>query len=168
MWLAFFLERYMIVPDLSSFGIQPRTLKGLIGIGLAPLIHANYIHIVSNTLPILFLGATLFFYYPRIAGTVFLRSYFLTNLLVWIAGGAGNHIGASGVVYGLAFFLIFFGLFRRDVISLIISLVVILFYGTLFFGILPQSDASISFESHLFGALVGAWSAYSLRKAQVE
>ncbi len=169
MWLAFFLERYLIVPDLSAWGIYPRSLVGLAGIVLAPLIHANYMHIVSNTFPILFLGAALFYYYPKIANTVFLRAYFLTNFLVWlVARGNNAHIGASGVVYGLAFFLIFFGLFRRDFISLIISLIVILFYGTLFYGVLPTADPRISFESHLFGALVGTWSAYSLRKAQVE
>ncbi len=168
MWLAFVLERLMGW-DLSMFGIQPRSLIGMVGIIAAPLIHANYLHIVSNTLPILFLGAALFYYYPKIAGTVFLRSYFMTNFLVWlVARGDNSHIGASGVVYGMAFFLIFFGLFRRDFVSLVISLIVILFYGTLFYGILPTSDPRISFESHLFGALVGGWSAYSLRKAQVE
>ncbi len=168
MWLVFFLERITLM-DFSAFGIYPRTLIGIIGIGVAPLIHANYMHIVSNTLPILFLGATLFYYYPKIAGTVFLRAYFLTNFLVWlVARGANAHIGASGVVYGIAFFLIFFGLFRRDIVSLVISLIVILFYGTLFYGVLPTADPRISFESHLFGALVGTWTAYSLRKEPIE
>jgi membrane associated rhomboid family serine protease len=168
MWLAFFVERLLML-NLSAFGIYPRSLQGLIGIVTAPLIHADYLHIVSNTIPILFLGATLFFYYPRIAGFVFIRCYFLTNFLVWlIARGDSSHIGASGVVYGLAFFLIFFGIFRRDILSLIISLIVILFYGTLFYGVLPTSDPRISFESHLFGALVGTWSAYSFRKSRVE
>lgn len=168
MWLAFFMERLLML-NFTHFGIFPRTLSGLIGIITAPLIHAGYVHIVSNTVPILFLGATLFYYYPRIAGNVFVRCYFLTNVLVWIvARGGSSHIGASGVVYGLAFFLIFYGIFRRDILSLVISLVVILFYGTLFYGVLPTADPRISFESHLFGALVGTWSAYSFRKSKIE
>jgi len=167
MWLAFVLERsYSIGFELP--GIYPRSLKGLLGILTSPLVHAGYAHLLSNSIPILFLGAMLFFYYPRIARWVFLRSYFVTNVLVWLlARGGSAHIGASGVVYGLAFFLVFFGIFRRDRISLLISIIVLLFYGTMFYGLLP-SDPRLSWESHLFGAMVGAWTARDFRKARIE
>jgi membrane associated rhomboid family serine protease len=86
---------------------------------------------------------------------VFLRSFFWTNILVWMfARGNANHLGASGLIYGLAFFLIFFGFFRRDFLSIIVSIVVLLLYGGVFWGVLP-TDPVVSWESHLAGALVG-------------
>jgi len=158
MWLAFFLE-YAYGWHFSNFGIQPRTIIGLVGIFTAPLIHGNLSHLISNTVPMLFLGSTLFFFYPRIAGKVFFRAYFWTNILVWLfVFRPGNHIGASGVVYGLAFFLIFFGIFRRDFLSLLISILTLLLYGGVFYGVLP-TDPRVSWESHFAGALVGITSA---------
>ncbi len=156
-WLAFFLE-YVYGWPLSNFGIQPRSITGLIGIFTAPLIHGNLSHLVSNTVPLIFLGSTLFFFYPRIGGVVFFRAYFWTNILVWLFARPANHIGASGVVYGLAFFLIFFGLFRRDILSILISVLTLLLYGGVFYGVLP-TDPMVSWESHFAGALVGITSA---------
>lgn len=163
MWIVFYLEH--ILP-LANFGIVPRTLFGLIGIITAPLLHGSLSHLISNTIPLLFLGTVLFFFYPRIGGIVFIRCYFITNILVWLfAWRASNHIGASGLVYGLAFFLIFFGIFRRDFLSILISGVILLMYGGIFYGILP-TDPQISWESHLSGALVGFFTAvtYSATK----
>jgi len=161
MWAAFYVEFFWGWP-LHYFGIRPRTLDGLIGIFTAPMLHGGLNHLISNTIPLLFLGTVLFFFYERIAGIVFFRAYFWTNVLVWIFGRpASNHIGASGVVYGLAFFLIFFGIFRRDFTSIVISVVVILMYGGVVYGVLPF-DPQISWESHLAGALVGIYTAVGL------
>jgi membrane associated rhomboid family serine protease len=157
MWLAFFLE-FVYGWPLSNFGIYPRTITGLIGIFAGPLIHGNVLHLVSNTVPLLFLGPVLFFFYERIGGVVFFRSYFWTNGLVWLLARPANHIGASGLVYSLAFFLIFFGLFRRDLISILISVLTLLLYGGVFYGILP-TDPRVSWESHFAGAVVGIYSA---------
>lgn len=157
MWASFYAEFMFGIP-LSLFGIVPRTLHGLIGIVMAPLIHGDILHLVSNTIPMLFLGVVLFFFYGQIGRQVFFRSYFWTNILVWLFARPATHIGASGVVYALAFFLIFFGLFRRDFLSIIISVVVILLYGGVFYGVLP-TDPRVSWESHFAGALVGIASA---------
>lgn len=157
MWLFFLVEFNYGIP-LSNFGIQPRSLIGIIGIITAPLIHANLVHLISNTFPLLFLGTTLFYFYPRIAQPVFLRAYAWTNILVWLFARNANHIGASGLIYGIAFFLIFFGLLRRDFMSLLISIVTILLYGGVFYGVLP-TDPNTSWESHFGGALVGITSA---------
>lgn len=75
------------------------------------------------------------------------------------------HIGASGLVYGLSSFLIFFGLLRKDFLSLLISVGVIVMYGGIFYGILP-SDPGISWESHLAGAIVGMVTAFNLKDRQ--
>jgi len=166
MWLAFALE-YVYGFHLSIFGVIPRTFHGLIGILTAPLLHGSVFHLVSNTIPLLFLGSILYFFYESIAPKVFYRAYFWTNILVWLFGRPNSlHIGASGLIYGLAFFLIFFGIFYRDFRSLIISVVVLLFYGGIFYGVLP-SDPNISWESHLAGALVGITTAITLSKKRI-
>jgi membrane associated rhomboid family serine protease len=167
MWGAFYLEVIFGIP-LSHLGIVPRTFQGLVGIFMAPLLHGDILHLISNTVPLLFLGSVLYFFYNAIGDIVFFRAYFWTNILVWLfALRQANHIGASGVVYALAFFLIFFGIFRRDFLSLIISVVVLLFYGGVFYGILP-GDPRVSWESHFAGAIVGISTALTMsRKKQV-
>lgn len=162
MWLVFSIEVYGQI-DLSFLGILPRSLHGLPGIITSPFIHGNLFHLLSNTFPLLFLGAMLFFFYERIAVMVFFRSYLWTNILVWIFAREALHIGASGIVYGLASFLIFFGFFRRDFLSLFISLVVFLIYGGVFYGILP-TDPRVSWEAHLAGAMVGCLTAFQFSK----
>lgn len=162
MWLVFSIEFFYGL-DFSMFGIIPRTLWGLIGIFTAPMIHGGLTHLLSNTIPLLFLGGTLFFFYNRIGTTVFFRCYFITNILVWLFSPRQTpHIGASGLIYGLSAFLILFGLFRKDTMSILISIVVIALYGGIFYGIFP-SQPWISWESHLAGTIVGAVTAFMLR-----
>lgn len=159
MWLVFWIEQFLS-HDLGFLGILPRTKFGLIGILTAPLIHGNIVHLISNTFPLLFLGTTVYFFYDVIARKVFLQCYFFTGLLVWgFARSSSFHIGASGLIYGLAAFLIFFGIFRKDLRSLLISVIILSFYWTLIYGILPNQPG-ISWESHIFGAAVGAAVAY--------
>lgn len=166
MWLSFTLEFYYHW-NIGIFGIVPRTIPGIIGIFTAPFIHGNIYHLISNTIPLLFLGSVLYFFYDALAPTVFFRAYFWTNILVWLFAWPGHsHIGASGVVYALAFFLIFFGIFYRDFRSLFISVVVFLMYGGIFYGVLP-TDPQVSWESHLAGALVGIATAINLSKKRV-
>jgi membrane associated rhomboid family serine protease len=162
MWLVFTVEVYFGV-DFGWLGIKPRTLQGLIGIFTAPLIHGNLTHLISNTLPLLFLGSVLFFFYQRVGGIVFAQCYFITNILVWLfSPRASYHIGASGLIYGLASFLIVFGFLRHELISLLISIGILLVYGGIYYGVLP-SDPAISWESHLAGSVVGAVTAFQLK-----
>jgi len=105
----------------------------------------------------------LYFFYERIGGIVFFRCYFITNALVWLLSPRlSYHIGASGLIYGLAAFLILFGILRQDFLSLAISLVIIFFYGSaILYGVFP-TDPRISWEAHLFGALTGVVTAFNL------
>ena len=164
-WAAYALS--LILPfDLAILGIYPRSFQGMIGMLLAPMIHGSLLHLISNTLPLIFLGIVLFLFYDRIAKRVFLQCYFFTNILVWIFARPSLHIGASGLVYGIAAFLIFFGLFRKDFKSIVISIVILLLYGGLVYGIIPQQPG-VSWESHLMGALVGLTTASQLSKVRV-
>ena len=162
MWLAFVADFVYAYP-LTQYGIVPRSVRGLIGIITAPLLHGNLMHIVGNTVPMLFLGSVLFYFYNRIALRVFLSCYFITNILVWLFARSSVHIGASGLIYGLAAFLAVFGFIRRDIMSLAISVVVILLYGYLIYGVLP-TVYWVSWESHLAGAIVGTVTAIQMGK----
>jgi membrane associated rhomboid family serine protease len=163
MWLVFSLEFFYRF-DFSFLGIRPRSLTGLIGIFTAPMIHGNYLHLLSNTVPLIFLGAALYFFYRRIAASVFTRCYFVTNVLVWIfSPRVSYHIGASGLIYGLASFLIVFGLLRMELLALLLSISVAIVYGGIFYGVLP-TDSRISWESHLAGAITGVVTAFQFRQ----
>ncbi len=153
MWGTFVLDQLYPI-DLAMFGILPRTIRGLIGIITAPLLHGSVAHLVSNTMPVLIFGTVLYMFYRRVATQVFLQCYFFTGILVWLFARTSIHIGASGLIYGLAFFLIFFGLFQRDFKSLLISIIILIFYGGIFYGVLP-TQSYVSWESHLLGGLIG-------------
>ena len=164
MWLVYSIE-FALHTDFGFLGIYPRTVSGLIGILTSPMIHGDAIHLASNTFPLIFLGSTVYLFYDRIASYIFLQCYIFPGVLVWILGRSSYHIGASGLIYGLAFFLISFGLFRKDFKSLLISLIIILFYGGLIYGVLPV-QSNVSWESHLMGAIVGIASASAYSKVK--
>ncbi|MCH8515753.1 MAG: rhomboid family intramembrane serine protease [Cyclobacteriaceae bacterium] len=158
MWLIFFFEFTYSYDFAYTFGLYPRSITGLIGIIFSPLLHGSYGHLISNTVPFLVLGTLLFWMYPRVANEVFLSIYFLTGVMVWVVARPSIHLGASGIVYGLASFLIFAGFFRRKFKLMLLSVVVLFFYGGIFYGVLPGSP-QVSWESHLMGAVVGFWAA---------
>jgi membrane associated rhomboid family serine protease len=152
-WL-FFLVEQVYQFDFSHLGIYPSKLKGTIGILLSPLIHGSYGHIAANTVPLFLLTFTLFFFYRKPAYKILLLIYILSGICVWIGGRQAWHIGASGLIYGLAAFLILSGIIRNDIRLLTISLIIILIYGGLFWGIFPIKP-EISWESHLWGSISG-------------
>jgi membrane associated rhomboid family serine protease len=161
LWLIKALE-WAVALDFGFLGILPRTLSGTMGIITAPLVHGDVLHLISNTFPLLLLGVSVFYFYDRIALEVFAWIYFMSGFWVWMAARDAYHIGASGLVYGLVAFLFFSGLFRRDTKSLTISLIVIFLYGGMLQGLFPTNER-ISWESHLLGALAGAFCAFFYR-----
>lgn len=161
LWMVKALE-WAVALDFGFLGILPRTLSGTMGIVTAPLVHGDVLHLLSNTFPLLLLGISVFYFYERIALEVFVWIYFMSGFWVWMAARDAYHIGASGLVYGLVSFLFFSGLFRRDVRSLSISLIVIFLYGGMVQGLFPINER-ISWESHLLGALAGAFCAFFYR-----
>ncbi|NMM49323.1 rhomboid family intramembrane serine protease [Marinigracilibium pacificum] len=158
LWGVKALELSMNI-SLGFLGVFPGNGKGMLGIFTGPLVHGNFDHLISNSLPLLVLITGTFFFYRKVAIHVFIVVYVLSGFLVWLFAREAYHIGSSGIVYGLVFFLFFSGLFRREYRSLIISSAVFLLYGTTFPGILP-GDPFISFESHLAGAFSGLIGAY--------
>lgn len=163
MWLVKIIEVLFDV-DFSRFGIYPLTLQGLRGILFSPFIHADFTHLFSNSLPLFLLSIALFYFYSEVALKVFIWTYFLTGLLVWFAGREAWHIGASGLVYGLASFLFFSGIIRRYFRLIALSLLIVFLYGSMVWGLFPGVYKNVSWESHMLGFFSGAALAIFYRK----
>ena len=141
--------------DLFYLGIYPRRTSGLPGIVMSPFVHANFNHLINNSVPFFFLLTAIFFFYQKVAWRVLFTSYLVTGSLVWIFARSSYHIGASGLVYSFASFLFFSGLVRHNINLLAISLLVIFLYGSMVWGIFPYKP-DMSWESHLIGLVIGA------------
>lgn len=163
-WFIKGFERLTML-SFSHFGIYPRSQDGLIGILASPFLHGDFTHLMSNTVPFLVLGTAILFFYSRIAAPALLLMYLGTGLGVWLFARSSYHIGASGVVYAFATFLFFSGIFRKDIKSLAIALVVVFLYGGLVYGVLPLYPG-VSWESHLIGAIMGGVTAYLFRNVR--
>lgn len=140
--------------NLNRFGVLPLTFEGLIGIIASPLLHGDFKHLLGNSLPILALGAGLYYFYPKIATRVVIIAWLSSGIALWIIGRPAIHIGASGLVYALAGFIFLSGLLRKQPNLLALSLLVIFLYGGLFWGLLPIEE-EISWEAHLTGLTSG-------------
>jgi membrane associated rhomboid family serine protease len=140
---------------LDNNGILPRELDGLDGIVWAPFLHADFQHLIGNTIPFLLLGFAIAF--SGVARVI------LVTAIVALVGGLGTwliapentvHIGASGIVFGYAAYLIARGAFSRSARQIVLGLVVVVIWGaTLLQGLVPETG--ISWQGHLFGAIGG-------------
>jgi membrane associated rhomboid family serine protease len=153
---------------LDENGIRPLETDGLTGIVFAPLLHANWAHLVANTGPALVLG-----FLMTLAG---LARFIYATAIIWILGGFGtwligntgappgietNHIGASGLIFGWLTFLIVFGFFTRKVWEIVVGIIVLFVYGGVLLGALPGTFG-VSWQGHLCGAIAGVLAAYLL------
>jgi len=152
-WLVKFFEITMEL-DFHTAGVMPRKLSGLQGILFSPLIHGDWKHLFDNSVPVFLLSFALFYFYRGIAFTIFTLIYFMGGVILWFIGREAYHIGASGIIYGLASFLFVSGVLRKIRNLMAISLLVVFLYGSLIWGLLPF-DYHVSWEGHLSGALVG-------------
>jgi membrane associated rhomboid family serine protease len=152
-WLIQVLQGFL-QQDWGKYSVYPRTLMGLRGIFTLPLLHGGWEHLIGNTIPLLVLGYLLFNSYREIAGKVFWLVYLLNGILVWLFARQAIHLGASGVVYGMASFLFFSGMIRRNPQLAMISMLIVFLYGSMIWGIFPL-DPNISWEGHLYGGLTG-------------
>lgn len=154
-WLIEVVDLVFMGGALDSLGIRPRTLSGLPGIVAAPFLHVGFFHLAANTVPFLVLG-----------WLILVREtwhFFAVTAIVTILGGLGVwlfgrpmtvHVGASGLIFGFFGFLLLAGWFERKLSTILLSLVVLLTYGGMIWGVLP-GRLGISWEGHLFGFLAG-------------
>ncbi len=147
---------FEITMDLSLVegGVFPRRISGLKGILFSPTIHGDWKHLLDNSLPAFFLSLSLFYFYRDIAYMIWLLIYFIGGILLWAVGREAYHIGASGLIYGLATFLFLSGVIRKVRSLMAISLLLVFWYGGMVWGLLPF-DYEVSFEAHITGAVSG-------------
>lgn len=166
--------------SLDANGIRPLETDGLWGIVFAPVLHANWQHLMANTVPLLVLG-----FLMTLAG---LNRFVWATAIVWILGGFGtwligdmgsscgptDHIGASGLIFGWLAFLLVFGIFVRRFVDIVIGVVVLFAYGGVLLGAMPVLGrcGGVSWQGHLCGAIAGVVAAYWLsapeRKARAK
>jgi membrane associated rhomboid family serine protease len=162
LWIVQFVQYFGLV-DLSSYGTWPHHISGLKGIIFSPFIHGSFEHLISNTLPMMVLLTVLLSAYPRVALWVLVFVHLLSGILVWtFAPDTGVHIGISGIIYGIAAFLVASGIFRKDRTSTSIAILVALVYGSMVWGFIPQDG--VSWQSHLYGSISGVIIAFIFRK----
>jgi len=155
---------------LDRNGIRPLQTDGLWGVLFAPLLHANWGHLLANTGPALVLG-----FLVTLAGQ---SRFLLATAIVWLLGGLGtwlignvgsacgptDHIGASGLIFGWLAFLVVFGLFTRRIWQIVVGFVVLVLYGGILWGAVPVLNVcgGVSWQGHLCGAIAGVVAAYLL------
>lgn len=149
--------------DTVQYGIYPGRADGLLGILTAPFIHGSPTHLLSNTLPIVILGTALLYGYPRAARSVIPVLFLGTGLGVWLFARPSYHVGASGLTFGMMFFVFTIGVLRWDRRAIGLALVVFFLYGGMVWGLFP-SDPAVSHESHIAGAVTGVALAFLLRR----
>ncbi len=151
-WIVEALDQWLLL-GLDRFGVQPRTVEGLIGVPLMPFLHGGWDHLIANTVPLLVLGAIATIG-QRSFAAVTIPLVLLTGLGTWLIATSGVHIGASGLIFGYFGYTVARGVYAGHLGLLLLAAIVIVLYGGIIWGVLP-SRAEVSWEGHLAGLLSG-------------
>lgn len=156
MWFLMFFQWYFSF-SLYFLGINPLHFNGLQGIFTSVLIHGNWGHLLGNSAPFFLLGTALFYFYPKISTKVFFGMWITSGIYLWLFARDNWHIGASGLIYSLAFFHLTIALLKREMKIVSFSMLIIFLYGSMIWGFFPEfyPEENISWEGHLMGAVVG-------------
>ena len=163
LWGVFFLS--LVLPfDLRNYGIRPRSLSGLPGLLFAPFLHAGFRHLISNSLalaPLLFFSLE---YSRKLTVEAVLFIALIGGVGIWLFGKSHTvHIGASGIIFGLIGYLLAIGLFRRELLALVVSLAVASYYGWALSSLLVVLPG-VSWTGHFFGFAAGIFAAWLTRQ----
>ncbi|WP_443073511.1 rhomboid family intramembrane serine protease [Streptomyces sp. NBC_01429] len=149
---------------LATYGLSPREFGELRDVIPMAFLHHGFDHLMSNTVPLLILGF--------LAALTGLRRFAAVVLTIMVVGGLGVWItaadhtvtaGASGVVFGLLGYLLVRGFVDRNAVDIVTGLLVLLFYGSALWGVLPTNSA-VSWQGHLFGLIGGVMAAFMYRR----
>lgn len=179
--IAYFLQYYTGLNLNRMLGLKPRKLEGLLGVIFSPFLHGGFSHLLNNLPSFFFLTWSLFYFYKSISKSVMLWGGLSTGLWTWVFAEGGNHVGASGMVYFLVFFLFLSGAFRKERRLMALSLAVIFYHAGIIWGVVPweklladdlwrlnpsqlKDITRVSWESHLMGALSGVVMAIYYRR----
>jgi membrane associated rhomboid family serine protease len=149
---------------LDAYGIEPRETDGLDGVVWAPFLHAGFDHLIGNTIPFLVLGLAIAFGGAMRVAVVTVIVALVGGLGTWLVAPSNTvHIGASGIVFGYAAYLVARGAYSRSAAQIGIGLIVLAVWGTtLLRGLVPEDG--ISWQGHFFGAVGGIVAAWLLHR----
>lgn len=165
-WTVFLVNEFIFGGALNNFGVRPRDTSTLWGILTAPLLHADYGHIVANSLPGALFAGLIAMSSKRLFWQVTLLITVVGGGLTWLVGGVNTvHIGASGLIYGWLAFLVVRGFVNRRVMQIILGVILASMYSGLIWGVLPTQMA-VSWQMHLFGGLAGIWAAVMFKRGR--
>jgi membrane associated rhomboid family serine protease len=157
-YLFLVIAMYMVqvnFPEIeTTLALYPRHFKYILGVVTTVFLHANVSHLSSNVLPLAACLFGLFYFYKTIAKQVLFISHLLSGFLIWLLARPSFHIGASGLVYALVFFILISALVRKNKQLMVVAFIILVFQNGLIWGVFPQ-DNQVSWESHLLGAVVG-------------
>lgn len=164
MWLLEVADLLLFGGALDAYGISPRSVDGLDGVVLAPLLHSGLAHLANNSVPFVVLGLLVFLNGLRNFAVTIVLSVLISGLGVWLVGAPNTvHVGASGVIFGFFGYLLLRGFFIRSAGAILLSVLLVVLYGGALWGLLPL-QTGVSWTAHLFGFLGGTLSAYLLHR----
>lgn len=172
-WIVSFFNLYIGI-SLTKYSLQPHSINHFYGIFTYPFIHADIDHLLNNSMSAFMIFSSLFLIYEHLSFKVLGIIYLFSGIILWFIGETNSmHIGASSVIYGVAFFLMLSGFIIRESSNIAISFLLVAWYGSMVWGIFPYTvEEGISWEGHLSGAIVGVFLAlwyhwtYFFRKKQ--
>jgi membrane associated rhomboid family serine protease len=168
LWIIEIIDVFLFQGRLNSYGVHPRSLNGLEGILFMPFLHGSFAHLAANTLPFVTFGWLIMLQEVSDFFVVSAITMLVSGLGVWLTGAPNSvHIGASGLIFGYFGFLMLRGYFERSFTSILISLMVGFFYGSLIWGVLP-SQPGVSWQAHFFGFAGGVLAAQFLGRRKRE
>lgn len=160
MWMAATVTGW----HLERLGVWPRDVKSLTGVVTMIFAHGSLEHLYSNSFPLFFFTAAIIHLANKRPWLVLLFITLFAGLGTWVIGRPTSwHIGASGLVYGEAAFILASGIFYGNTRMLAVSILILLYYGTMWIGILPLVPG-MSWEGHLSGAVGGLVAAFIFRQ----
>lgn len=149
---------------LDSDGIYPRNVGRLWGIVTAPFLHASFGHLIGNTIPFIFMGVIIALRGAARVAVVTAIVALISGVGTWLIAPAGSvTVGASGIVFGYATYLLARGLFDRSWLELLTGIVVgVVWGGALLSSLAPQPN--VSWQGHVSGAVGGVIAAWLLAR----
>ncbi|ETN96721.1 rhomboid family intramembrane serine protease [Zhouia amylolytica] len=162
-WLVYWFE-IRFGYDFTSYGVYPRTFKGLRGVLFSPFIHSSIEHLYNNTIPSFVMLMAVRYFYRDITIKVIVIGIIASGVLTWLIGRPSYHIGASGLIYALVSFVFFKGVITRYFRLVALSLIVVFLYGGFLWYLFPIEDG-ISWEGHLSGFVVGLLMALFIKRS---
>lgn len=164
LWFLELVDQVLLHRALDQLGIHPRSLEGLWGILFAPFLHAGFVHLLANTVPLVVLGWLVML--RRIADFFLATAatMLIGGLGVWLLGAPNSiHLGASILIFGYLGYLLLRGFYERSPLAVAIAVVAGLLYGGALWGVLP-GQPGVSWQGHLFGFIGGGAAARLLSR----